>query len=170
VSTDSDSLKAENTVPDKHDRLSAGVERLAHETGELHAILSKVDEQQQRLASLTREVEQVQTLKASKDDVTDSATRIATNARSESRTQFLKVTIPVILGVALILFVIIFGLSNSAYQACERRQEATKTLVDVVVILKADAALDVNLDESIDRLRATLDRTCGDQYILKLPI
>lgn len=87
------------------DRLSLGVERLADETGGLNAVLTKVDEQQQRLTTLGRDIERVENQAAKKQDVETAAKRIS-RKQEDFRLRVIKRGVLTGVGIVVLLLIV----------------------------------------------------------------
>lgn len=144
------------------DRLATGVERLTDETAGLNAILNKVDEQQVRLTTLGTNLDTLQKTAAPRDEVKSIQQK---ERRDRRRLVALASSL-----VALIAFALVFGLSEAAHDACEKRQAASRAVSDTLETFKgSDPTTDKRLQDGIDRIQETLGETCDEQYVLHLP-
>lgn len=113
------------------DRLSLGVERLAEETGGLNAVLTKVDEQQQRLSNLGRDLERVEEQSAKKEDVKKTAQTL-TQGQEDFRQGVIRRGVMTGVGIVVLLLVIAAGLSENdrrnkenVLRICKERNQAS---------------------------------------------
>lgn len=150
-------------------RLVNGVERLTEETGGLNAILNKVDDQQQRLTNLGRQLTDVQEKAVSKDD-------LEANKREQARItmEFRKRTLARVYTTALLLILTLLTLGVVAYaynqskldaqrQICLARTEQTTIIVDVLessIQGSPPGERRAAIEEAIERFRS-LDADCG---------
>lgn len=119
-------------------RLAEGVERLAQETGGLNSVLTKVDEQQQALSRLGRDLKRVEKNTVSVDQI--EATKKQQEAEAlEFRKQTLKriyTTTAAITVVALLAFGFVIEYQahqkRNSIQVCEARNEQNRVIVDIL--------------------------------------
>jgi hypothetical protein len=143
--------------------LTRAVDRLGLNADALSEAILTVDRNQQKLTQLGTELTEVRTRKADTVDVDDRMRWERRRARTQLLGGFTLVTAMLLIGL--------FTLSEASHDACERRQESTRTNILVLEGFKegADANGIARLDEGIDRYRATLDRSCDEQYWLHFP-
>lgn len=156
----------QRTVAD--DRLAQGVERLANETVGLNAILTRVDDQQQRLSTLGQYVERVDQDKASHDDVAELKKethqeqlyfRKLVLQRTYTTAMFLLFAIAVVVGG---FFSYQESLQQAQREVCEARTEQNDviiTLLEGSIQRGATAPAAEQIRETINRLRE-LNNAC----------
>lgn len=119
-------------------RLSQGVERLADETGGLNTILNKVDEQQQRLTNLGKQLSDVQSKTVTKTDLAkENALRLEAE-RVQRRRNAQKWTARSLIALAAVTGVALLGIQRQAQR--ERDQnEYRKSIYNVCLARAAQA-------------------------------
>lgn len=145
----------------KDTRLVQGVERLADETGGLNQILTKVDEQQQRLSTLGRDLERVEKSKVSKEDLLQETLR-----QQQEGLEFRKAALKRIYASAVSI-VVVLGLvggfvyayeesrGQASYDVCVARNEQNLAIVEILrgtVQANPDGPAVGPLSEGIQRL------------------
>ncbi len=145
---------------DDRERLEAGVERLSDGVGDLNTILARVDEQQQRLRQMAHEVQEVKEKAVPREEID---AKLAQTRRERRRLVFSTAgLLSAVLGMGL------FSVSQSAHDACERRQEATRTIITVLESFRNPLNTG-RVDAGVTRLTATLNESCDKQYPLHWP-
>lgn len=147
-----------STMKGDEDRLVSGVERLADETGGLNSILNKVDEQQQRLSRLGRDLERVERTSASKEDLEKSAKAALKREAEERRKRSQKVTTWIVFGLAGLSLVALSYLTSEAdrraaeeryrqgvAEVCEARNKQGKIIAQLITASNEDVDSDPTL-------------------------
>lgn len=145
-------------------RLAEGVERLARETGGLNSVLTKVDEQQQRLMNLVAKVDEVEKKAAKKEDI-EAAKAAQEHEALEFRKQTLKrvyLTAGAFVAASLLAFG--FVIEYQAHQrrnsisSCEARNEQNLVILNVLRGSLANVPPERRNSPSADNIERGIDR------------
>lgn len=158
-------------------RLNDSVERLGEGANVLGAALLQVDRNQRELTRLDRYVQKVEEKAATTQDVesrvrqakveADLLVKAAAARVLKERKRWAKKVGAVIAVIGLVLFGLVFYVSNSAHDACGNRQMATKAVLDTLLSFRSPQNAD-RVDAGALRIQATLAVTCDEQYRLHL--
>lgn len=143
------------TVAD--DRLTLVVQRLADETVGLNAILTKVDEQQQRLTNLGNDLARVEQSSATKDDLTVAAKKQAATSLEFRRDTFRRVyTTGLLVGAVLAVSgAVVYDYQESRRTALRELCEARNTQNSIILDMLEGSIADVpsHQQESAETMR-----------------
>lgn len=148
--------------------LRTSTERLAAQVETLSSALGALNQLQLEQVATRIRVEELDQKTVTKLEAEQKAIELAAAERRERRRFFTRIVLPLVLSVATLLFGIIFAISHSAHEACERRQEATRTVAEVLDSFKRPDRDNLRLEQGAERLRGTLAKSCDRQYPLHL--
>lgn len=148
------------------DRLIDVITRLGDGADALGAALIEVESQQQVLARHEDELNEVREKAEQAPTVEDVEKRVE-HGRKERRKLAISVG-AALAAVAVLLFGLVFYISDSTHHACENRQAGTRALRDTLASFQDPNNPHPKIAAGVERVNATLTETCDEQYPLHL--
>jgi hypothetical protein len=144
------------------DQLQEGVSRLSDETNSLHTILSRVDEQQQYLASLDKRTEMVEETAVSRDELIRANDHQEQEAFEFRKKTLKRITLTgLLMALAIVTSVIGFhewqsNNNKARNKVCLERNEQTDILLDILRGVDSSSGKTPAITEGIKRLEAKI--------------